>query len=709
MRMANGLLSSSVHGHTSTGHSHTSSGHGHSSSAHSHSSSGHGHAPSGHSHTSSGHSHGPSGQSHASSGHSHATSGHSHASSGHSHVASGHSHAPSGHSRTSSGYGHAYHRPHGNQFQSSTLIHFPHTSSHQLSPLKEDQPRVSSSSDPLSHTSSSNVSAEHSQYLKNRPKKLVKDDPLLSAATDVRERPHQRKQPTGTMSALFKEKELLEDIDLYKIDEEMSSMEDPDRVKHKPKGHPLDRPHSSISEVTKKEKAPFPPEMSSDKAHHKLHSLHQAIPDWKPKHDRKLVQESHSGNCTRYSRSLHVEHPPGNSPKASSIPEESHVARSYHPKESTYPSYSYTSSEREKMPHMHGMISHKSYLQSDMQHIKQDAHRSHSSRDSSPTHRQTTANSLHSDRIARAQATQDWVNQHPSMHTESPEQSTRTKYDHKTKIPETEEKFSSPFDKKIDYMQPSNKSTGINHIEKPAKREPHYESPLNSSLPRYSASSKIPKPSSPKVHSKPPPESRHTPPRYQQNKHPFNVDFLSVSANLEKKPAHESDDQRQGYGKDAMKPSDRVSVIKTMPTIPGLKKDAPDSFLGGEARSQISSPRMFEHARYGLNKKPSSLLDTPLPSKKPAGVAIRDILPSAPGEISSQNSDSGSSSSEDDSINEDDIGDEEGDMVIDIPEGQDNANQNGTENEGGLKLSKSITWKLSYLNVMEDFIHLFSD
>ncbi len=514
-----------------------------------------------------------------------------------------------------------------------------------------------------------------SQFHKDKAEKVMHNDPLLSSATEEKK---EKNQPKGSLSAnsvgLFKEKE---SSGLYGADLDIPSMrESTKEPMHKQNVNLSEK--DNTNEMRVKEKSILNPESEFpvDRSKHSLHSMSSMIGTWHNDQERKQIHGGHDAKCTKYSsyyRVAEIEHPT-KEPKAK---EDSHSKQSHFSADKSYASYPYSvSSDLEKSKSSHGVINKKSYLHGADKHLsKHDTFHTHVPNPASPSHRLSTSSSLHSERLSRAQATQDWVNQHPARFTSSPEH--LLKHDQRAKYSE-ETSYTNQFERKPDslpsaFHQSSAKSANAkssSRVEKTAKREQHYESPLNSSLPRYSGMSKVSKPESPKLHTKHQESHHSNAPRFHHSKHPFNVDFLSVSADSEKK--HETEEH--SYKTDYMNPSDRVSVIKGMPAIPGLKKDVSGPMVNEHVRKDVLSPRAdpFEAARM---KKPASLLDTPLPPKKIAAVTPRDPHITSQAETSSKSSEDGSSSSEEDSEDEE----EEEEATKEA-----GSQENGTENDGRL-------------------------
>ena len=605
------------------------------------------------------------------------------------------------HGHGSSAHGHGYHRSHGSQLHSGTLIHFPHTGSHQPTLAKEDQPWVSSPNDPLPHSGSSTVS-EFAQYQqKDQQAKIVTGDPLLSAATEGREK-EKSKEVMSTISAQsLKDKELLEDISLYQMEEESSSLEGSEKTRNKHRAQlcqkEFDTKYDVVDKSSKLSKAELFEKSQLDKIERErtlLRASPSRVTGWNAPHERKSIHDSHIDNLTKYHRHVH--------PTASESKDlhpairkdfDAYSAKSHIVEDKMYPSYqSVPSTEMENTKHLPGIVSRKSHVHGREQlsakhehHREYEHQQEHINREPITSQQpQVIPGNLHGERMTKAQATQEWVNQHPAVHRSSPE--SFLKQDHRAKFPDADVKHVSPLNRKPDGMPSALRSpparNASSKMEKLAKREQHYESPLNSSLPRYTATSQSCKPEQIKAPPMHPEKQQPFVARHHQSKHPFNVDFLSVSADSEKSSSNKIGQHRKGYSipeGDAV--LDRVSVIKTMPTVPVLNRDIASSTAASMAeKNNVHLPLQKDAVRVSAHRKGTSLLDSPLPCKPPVGTIPRMAAVAMQEDSSSKNSESSSSSSGEDSV------DEEEEIAAEPPADDGTAKENGTENEGEIIL-----------------------
>eukprot|EP00794_Sanderia_malayensis_P003185 gene3185-3656_t len=588
----------------------------------------------------------------------------------------------------SSRHSQPYHRsPHGSsQFQSGTLIHFPHTSSHQSS---------SSPGDLLVHSMPSSAPDAATQYHKDKPEHIVQDDPMLSGASEGKDRSLSRNSLPGSSTGLFKEKDLLS--------------EETEKIRMKQVMQPVDKDNLLVFESPgSKKKCTRESELMSDRSSRVIsHSIPQMMTSaWKGDRESKQLLSEHDSSVSKYPGYLQMSGEDSAKIAKVSSPMEDSLSKR-RDEEKSFLSFSNPAlSEAERVKHSHSTASHNApYCRIADKHWSKHEpyHVQAASQATSPPQRQSTVSNLHSDRLSRAQATQEWVNQNPGMYRTSPERLFKPD-ESRGKYADHDAKSSSQFERKPDFLPSPGKMTDVRssgRVDKAAgKREHHYESPLNSTLPRYTGISKVSQPESiPIMHSKHNhQQEKLNAPRFpQQNKNPFNVDFLSVSADSEKKQPEQAGDHHASFTQDYMKPSDRVSVIKSMPTIAGLKKDIADPLISEHAmKGQTGRGELFVDAVSGATartKKPASFLNNPLPPKKQSRHVVmpRDLQASNQVETSStKSSNIGSSSSSDEDSDEDDDNEDGAHGIRNEQNGTDNdeseddtgeASENGSQGE----------------------------
>ena len=567
---------------------------------------------------------------------SHSRNGPPYHSSGH----HGHSHSHHSHGHS---HGHSFHRGRNTHLHGGTLIHFPHSSSHQSLGSKEESSR-SSVEQSLSPNHKEKAEQKSGSY---KPTDAYEREPSWDDLSKLHNRhdtfsPHMRGERSAKYSRFAEgisdeeRKETRSPIDESKIEErekaEQNSDERGQRVSHYE-----ERTHSAIHGGR------------SEQRH--VHDLHLA---------------SHSGNPSYISS---VSEKALASAKASYLNKDA-GERGYilHTREDKHHSHYPFSSPREKDNYLKSsIISPNSHTVETGFDKKGEYHLVKHEQHKEPTSfRESNSNSLHDERMKRAEATREWVNKQPALHVSSSLEH-YVKQEKRCKDSEP-----SPLNRKSESPKTAAGKVGRHDkaggsLEKGgSKKDQHYESPLNSSLPRYSSAG---------GHGMKSDVDRPEPNMQKRGKNPFNVDFLSVSSDTDGQAKREAD--RHYHITNSQENNlDRVSVIKSSLAVPALNRDTHSKKGADGARSQYHSSEVYDR---GSLTRPSSLLDSPLPPKPVHPVSGKPRSFIKPDDLSPRNSDSDSSSE-----------DESGDQIEEEGRGTGKhlrakdweIEQDGTENDG---------------------------
>lgn len=271
----------------------------------------------------------------------------------------------------------------------------------------------------------------------------------------------------------------------------------------------------------------------------------------------------------------------------------------------------------------------------------------------------SNSGSLQSERMNRAEATREWVNKQPALHISSNHEHYAVQ-ENRCKKAEA-----SPLNRKSESSKVGAAKSGKN--DKCLKKEQHYESPLNSTLSRYSSGAHAIKP-----------ETEHA---QKRGRNPFNVDFLSVSSDAE---SHSKRDLERHYHVSSSQDtsSDRVSVIKSS-AMSGLNMDMHMKKGLDGTRGHVMQHQPRELYEKSCLNRPSSLLDSPGRLKPVAPLSGKPRSFMKPDDLSPKNSDSESSSGDE---SEDQMEDEQ-DSSKQLAGNDWELDQNGTENDGELALT----------------------
>lgn len=558
-------------------------------------------------------------------------------------------HSPDHHSHIHGhSHGHGYHHGRGSHVHGSTLIHFPHSSSH--------------------HSISSN-DEKRSPSHKDKHGRVPKGERDVMSPSEGMERKHPHDSLAKREHSHHKGRSLFDEIPHHHREDSFSPPNRSEKTLKMHRAHDIDTERDGHRELaykaSKVSRLEMPKECTSREkerpnSKHSMFSFYDE-PERGSAHDTYLTQSSKPAYITSVSDKALA------SAKASYLNKDhSDRGSSHHPhdeeRHNSYPFSSYT--DKDSTHHIPGIMNPVGHLgERDIHSMKLDHHREHMHHRASPVHREVSNGSPQSDRMSKAEATREWVNKQPDHYVASSLDS----------IIKTDQrcKFGEPLNKKRDSSKVMSPRGASGKQEKHSKKEQAYESPLNSSIPRYSGGGGH------SVKSEPMCQKSHAKgQKHHQSRNPFNVDFLSVSSDVEGKSKEIERHFHLPSGHD--NPSDRISVIQSPLAMPPLYTDTSETSMIERGRSH--------HAMYGRDfyespslKRPTSLLDSPLPKKSVIPTTGKPRSFAKPDDFSPKNSES-SSGSEDESIEE---GEEEAD-TNDTQEKDNDISQDGTENDGKL-------------------------
>lgn len=544
-------------------------------------------------------------------------------------------------------HGHSYHHGRSSHLHGSTLIHFPHSSSHQSVGSKDESP-----------------STEHSSP--NRKEKAEQ-----KAGFAVSSESHERERGWDDVPKLHNRHDtfsphlrLEKPVNYNRRAEGTSDDEgkDPRSPNEEQRFEEHEKADRLVEEKSQLHRMPYEDRPRGSVASHSGRSENRVG------HDSKLA--AHPSNPLYISS---VSEKALASAKASYLNKDAnergyvlHAGR----EEQLHSPYPF-SSPREKDVNFSkaGIISPNAHDADNDFDQKRDYHLAkHEHHRDLAQYRDASSGGLQSERMNRAEATREWVNKQPALHISSSfEQYVKQESRCKTSD-------ASPLNRKIE--SPKTSAAKIGKSEKCSKKEQHYESPLNSNLPRYSAG-----------HAVQAEMEKPEPVPQKRGKNPFNVDFLSVSSDTE---SHPKRDMERHYHASLSQEnsSDRVSVIKSPLAMPTLSREPQGQGLDG-ARSHLNQQQSREVNEKGCLNRASSLLDSPLPPKPVPPLSGKPRSFMRPDNLSVKNSDSETSSEEEscDQI------EEEEDSSKHVTGKEWKVEQNGTENDGKLKPFKAKVYQ----------------
>lgn len=519
-----------------------------------------------------------------------------------------------GHSHSHHGHGHSYHHARSKHLHGGTLIHFPHSSSHHSLSSKDETSK------------SSSVDQSSSPNLKEKSEK--KSGSTLPADSHERERSWNDLTKLHNRHDTFSPHMRVERPAKYgrfgeaMSDEEAKGTKSPsDERKYEGK---------EMAERTSEEKSHLRHISHYDERGHD--NIHNRKSENRHGHDSPLIP--HTSNPT-YSSS--VSEKALASAKASYLNKDTNE-RGYmiHSREDKHHSPYQFNSPREKdvshskssllSPDSHALETGFDQTR-DMQLMKYDYHRDHAS------FREPGSSGLQDERMDKAEATREWVNKQPALHISS-------NYDQYMKQEKrVMNSDPGPLSRNSDSpkvvkgaVHDKGGSSGDMGI---SKKEQHYESPLNSSLPRYTAGS----------HGMKSETERPDMNVHKRSRNPFNVDFLSVSSDADIHSRKEADRHFHIPPSD-VNSLDRVSVIKSSLIMPALNRDtAKNKNMVELARNEPSHYHSREPRDNAAFNRHTALLESPPPPKPPLSGKPRSLV--KPDDLSLKNSDSDSSSEDD--------------------------------------------------------------
>ena len=524
------------------------------------------------------------------------------------HPSSHHSHGHSHH-----GHGHSFHHARSNHLHGGTLIHFPHSSSHHSLSGKDEASKSSS----VDQSSSPNQ----------------KDMSEKKSGATVLADSHERERNWDDMTKLHNRRDTfsphmrVERPAKYgRFGEGMSDEE------AKGTKSPLDE-----RKYEAKDKA----ERASEDKSHLRHISH---------YDERGHDNIHSGRSeNRHGIDSHTNNPTyasSFSEKALASAKASYLnkdtnERGYmmHSRDDKHHSpYPFNSPREKDISHSKSsLLSPDSHALEtgfdqtrEMQFMKYDYHR-----DNASSFRESGSSGLQDERMNKAEATREWVNKQPALHISS-------NYDHYMK---QEKRSKNPDPGPLSRNSDSPKTVKGTRHEKGgssadmgiSKKEQHYESPLNSSLPRYTAGTH-----GIKSETERPDMSVH-----KRSRNPFNVDFLSVSSDADIHSRKETDRHFHIPPSD-VNSLDRVSVIKSSLAMPALNRDTSKNKkileIARNEQPHYHSREPRDNA--GFNRH-AALLENPPPPKPMPPLSGKPRSLVKPDDLSPKNSDSDSSSEDD--------------------------------------------------------------
>ena len=531
------------------------------------------------------------------------------------HPSGHHSHSHSHHSHT-----HSFHHSRSNHLHSGgTLIHFPHSSSHQSLSGKDGSSKSSSI-----------------------------DQSLSPSQRDISE-----KKPGSTLPADSHEREKSWD-DLTKLHSHRDTFSPHMRVERPAK---YNRYSEGISDEEaigtkspsdeKRYEEKDRVERANDERSHFRHishcddrgheSIHSGRSEHRHGHDSPLV--SHPGNPSYISS---VSERALASAKASYLNKDTNErgggGYAMHSREDRHHSpFSFNSPREKDIGHgKSSLLSPDSHALElgfdqarDLQVMPHDHHRDHAS------YRESGTSGLEDETMDKAEATREWVNKQPALHI-SPN------YNHYMK---QEKRFKNSDPSPLNRTSDSPKAAkvgkhdrgGGNSEKAVSNKDQHYESPLNSSLPRYTGGSHAVKSET----------ERSELYMHKRGRNPFNVDFLSVSSDADGQSRKETDRHYHIPSSD-ISSLDRVSVIKSSLTMPAFSRDTARSKKVLEtARNETSQFQSREHRDAASLNRPTSLVDSPLAPKLVPPISGKPRSLIKPDDLSPKNSDTDSSSDDD--------------------------------------------------------------
>ena len=523
----------------------------------------------------------------------------------------------------------------------STLIHFPHSSSH--------------------HSLSSN-DEKRSPSHKDKHGRVPKGEQDVMSPSEGIEKKHHDGSAKREHSH-HKGRGPFDEIPHHHREDSFSP---PEKTVKMHRAHEIDAERDGHRELGYKEAKVSRLEMPKEctprekERHHNKHSMFSLYdePERRSAHETYLTQSSKPAYITSVSDKALA------SAKASYLNKDhSDRGSSHHPHDekchNSYPFSSY--SDKDSTHHIPGIMNPVGHLgERDMHSVKRDHHREHMHHRASPVHREVSSGSPQSERMSKAQATREWVNKQPDHYAAS-------NFDPVIKS-DQRCKYGEPLSKKRDSPKVMSPRVASSKQEKHSKKEQAYESPLNSSIPRYGGGGGHSVKSEPICQ-----RSQAKGQKHHQSRNPFNVYFLSVSSDVEGKSKEIERHFHVPSGHD--NPSDRISVIQSPLAMPPLYTDNSETSTMDRGRSH--------HALYGRDfyesaslKRPTSLLDSPLPKKSVIPTTGKPRSFAKPDDFSPKNSES-SSASEDESIEEGEEAD-----TNDTQEKDNDVSQDGTENDG---------------------------
>ncbi|XP_065053159.1 bromodomain adjacent to zinc finger domain protein 2B-like isoform X2 [Rhopilema esculentum] len=559
----------------------------------------------------------------------------------------GHSHIH-GHSVS---HGHSYHPGRGSHAHGGTLIHFPHSSGHQSQNSRDE--KSSTPSLVAEESSSPGIKEKHSRSALND----------AGPQSDFIEREHKWED----ISKSYIDKALLDEAKHLQRSDSFSPQ---NRIENNSKHTRGDVDNEMAIESEGKDSKPGRMGMpldarEQDKWHEKHHHMsnfdERGRADVISKHDQRHNHDPMLPRSTKPSYISSVSEKALASAKASYLSKDNtdrgYGARAH--EEKHHGSFPFSPMREKEVPRQRpGIMGPLASMGDREMDYKRDLHhREHVHNRGSPVHRESSNSSPQNERMIRAEATREWVSKQPSMF----EPSSYVKPDQRGSFTD-----GAILNRKRDSPKSMSSKSGSGKQEKFAKKEQHYESPLNSSLPRYSVPGRAGRSELDTATPEAPlPKNHH-------GKNPFNVDFLSVSSDMEAKSKREVD-RHYHVPLSQDNTSDRVSVIKSSLPMPQLHRDARDSPFMDRPRHGHG----IEFSEQAYLPKPTSLLDSPIPPKVVPPVTGKPRSFTRPDDISSKNSESSSSSEEDSA---DQIEDEADPKEAHIAR-SDDLDGDGTEND----------------------------
>lgn len=566
------------------------------------------------------------------------------------HPSSIHTHAV----HTHHSHAHSYHHGRGNHLHGGTLIHFPHSSSHQSLSSKDETSKSS-----IDHSSSPNQKDSSEQH----------SGAVLPGDSNEREQSWEDLVKLHNRHGTFSPHMRIERSAKHsRFGEGMSDEE--------PKGT-----RSPSDERRCEEKDAL--ERTIDEKNHLRHATnydergHEGISsgrsDHRHSHGSALISHTASPSYISSVSEMALA-----SAKASYLnkdaSERGYLSHSREDKHhSPYPFSSHremdvASSKLDLMsPDSHSM--ERGFDQNLMEKhlIKHDHHRDHT------PYRESGG--LKDDRMNRAEATREWVNKQPALHVSS-------NYDHYIK-PDKRAKNSepSPLNRKSDSPNAAkagkHEKGGSSSDKDGSKKDQHYDSPLNSSLPRYTVGSHVMKVES----------ERSEMALHQRSRNPFNVDFLRVSADTDGQSRKEID-RPYHLPISEINSLDRVSVIRSpLPVHPLSRGDTSNT----KKVAEIAKPHLSQRHDNANFSRPNSLVESHHPPMPVVPLSGKPRSLVKPDDLSPRNSDSDSSSEDDsgDQVEErrhgsgKQINEKDWDMEQDATENDEIESKDASEDQSG--------------------------